>query len=272
MVNLTIVGALCGAIGVLIGALFTGASAYGLDILKRRREERDHVWKHRDSLLKACEQLQSRIVILPECSRERPKVKSSVYDPAVYDHLFTIFSFGRFFAWIFSLENEVLGVHPDLISRDKQVFDTVYEIRRALDHPHFDEPFNIFMGLQSAIGEVMMKDGKMGDVMGFAAFIEKWKSPAFREWFVQVQNGLETFADPPTHTATGRMCRIIQVQHLLISLIEILDPAQQRSHTRTRKRISSSGICWCGKCIPDTPASTRGSSSVSSNKSPPFRT
>ena len=84
--------------------------------------------------------------------------------------------------------------------------------------------FRIFRGEQRAIGEVMGVDATIDgntrrQCVGYAAFVEKRRDPAFSRWFQRLEHDVGLLAaEPGRHDE-----RLYRLQQALIDLVDFLD-------------------------------------------------
>jgi hypothetical protein len=148
-------------------------------------------------------------------------------------------------------------------------------------------PFMLWKGHQLAIGELMtvpstlaVPDSAGGVCMGFAEFTRKWKAQAqaedvrvaeprpapgsanepvplhqnsedpaaFRVWFLTIEHGIyELDRQRQLGESTG-LNRIRRLQHLLLELIDVLDPEGARVGAHESKRVGAAPGCACSQC------------------------
>ena len=127
-----------------------------------------------------------------------------------------------------------------------------------------------------AIGELMSvskpdADGKMElFCMGFAEFTRKWKvgdsvsdeskvlnseDEAFRGWFGNIERGIYEVARQRRDGNSTGLNRVRRLQHLLLELVDVLDPDGARA--RESKPVSAAPHCDCTRCQAAVPKKRR---------------
>jgi hypothetical protein len=263
-----VLAAVCATIGVLFGTVVTVLYNHRLDKNKRRRDERDTVNRFRDVLLRSSEQLQSHVLQL--CHGHVPlRVHHlSLSSPDSYAYCILIFRIGQLLCWIFLLENDIQTIYYTPTAVDHRIMNVLYAIHRGLGDPLLvdgqETPLRIFRGLQDSIGELMtIGDSEKGTqrCMGYPEFWKQWtvvEDNQFRPWFSQLEEGLKRLSDARSGESQlqGKwFFRVMQFQHLLIELVDALDPRNDRVYTRPRPpcaRIKTPflvELCMCTDCM-----------------------
>jgi hypothetical protein len=170
--------------------------------------------------------------------------------------LWTIFVFGQYFSWVWILRRQVQYLKFSTDKRTQRLAKALGLIRdaflsRANDkHRHY---FMLWSGQQMAIGEVMSiadENSKELVCIGFAQFEARYSSgneedKKFRQWFKPIEDGIEHLKG---HRVEAVFDRLARIQHLLLFLIEILDPKKLAVQSRiepVRRRPSG---CCCRSC------------------------
>ena len=97
-----------------------------------------------------------------------------------------------------------------------------------------------------AIGEIMTLTEKDGELfcMEYSAFTKKFTSEdSFREWFSPVENGIAQLVDAKSSH------RLRRLRHLMLDLIEILDPQHLGEGREVRNRVGAAAGCQCSRCL-----------------------
>jgi len=239
-----------------------------LDKNKRRREERDAVGKFRDVLLRSSEQLQSHVLQLCYGRVPHRVHHLSLTAPESYAYCILIYRIGQLICWMFLLENDIQTIHYTPTADDRRIMDILYAIHRGLGDPlRFngqEMPLRIFRGLQDSIGELMtVGDTEKGTqrCMGYPEFWKRWtvaEDNEFRPWFSQLEDGLKGLLNSRSgdHQLQDQwFFRVMQFQHLLIELVNALDPKNDRLYTRPRTRFALietpflAELCTCTHCM-----------------------
>jgi hypothetical protein len=129
-----------------------------------------------------------------------------------------------------------------------------------------DEPFRLYRSQQMAIGEILtVKEGDEQYCMGYAEFKKAYETslgkhtdnanPTFNMWFSELTKGIVDVAESkaswlvdggPYPEIPDRRMRCIQ--HLLIDLIEILNPERLGIDPKSKERCHRSKDCRCRTC------------------------
>jgi hypothetical protein len=135
----------------------------------------------------------------------------------------------------------------------------------------------LWKGQQLAIGELMVVSKTVADgkselfCMGFAEFTRKWKAggrsestthseaekdhllqgsgdenEVFRGWFGYIERGIYEVDRQQQHGHSTGLNRIRRLQHMLLELVEFLDPEGVR--VRDTKGVTAAPDCACTCC------------------------
>jgi len=264
-----IVAAICAATGALLGSLIAALYNHFIEKHKRNREERDAVSKYRDALLRSAEQLQSQLGHL--CGGDVPiKVRqpslsgrSAQYS---YAYCILIYRISQLFCWTYLLQNDVQTIHYTPTPNDRHIMDILYAVQRGFEDPFTIHgnivPFRVFRGFQESMGELMcvgVREKGTLHCMGYPEFWKAWTmlgDNEFRPWFSQLEDGLKALHES-TELAVDCF-RAMQFQHLLVDLVNALDPRSKRiyAHSRVRfePRMTPELDCICTQCMNVNPA------------------
>ncbi|KAI1845920.1 hypothetical protein JX265_011184 [Neoarthrinium moseri] len=254
----SIVVAVISLIASVAVAGFSAYLNYSTDKRKARREAEHLLQKYRDPLLFAAEDLQSRIWGIFEADVLDFAGRSPQHDDSLY--IYTAFVLGQFFAWTHILRRQA-QLLPFSLEEDKRLrefIEVLHSIQGVMLISRYVKEegtaFTLWRGHQMAIGELMTEVGDNSEkmCMGFYDFTKAWKaSPGDAQydphyWFKPIVEGLKTLTEKGTTTPTGN--RLRRLQHLLIDLIEVLDPQKQRLHSKGISRCGAAPHCPCSKC------------------------
>lgn len=88
--------------------------------------------------------------------------------------------------------------------------------------------FYIYRGQQRAIGELMIVEvsdplvsGVRSTCMGYATFVQRHGQPPLATWLSRIEDRLADLGGPD-------IARLVEVQHALVDLIDLLDPNRIR--------------------------------------------
>ncbi|KDQ55298.1 hypothetical protein JAAARDRAFT_79794 [Jaapia argillacea MUCL 33604] len=145
---------------------------------------------------------------------------------------YTCFVTGEFLAWIHILRHEVQYLRFSTDRQNRNLTNILGDIRETLrgHSSHSDYiPCVLYTGEQRAIGELMtVEENGRRVCIGYAAFCQMWKdNEALRGWFERFLKDLVDLAEARTNgngKAVVKDDRLRIVQHLLVDLIEELDP------------------------------------------------
>lgn len=234
--------------------------------LKQRRHNtlKDVAIKYRDPLLLAAEDLSSKLFNIVQCGYASSTLSTETSFRSGYATIYTSFLFGQFFAWVYILQRNTQflrpSAHNDALSEASTTL--LNRLRDALRTSFDPSLFMILSGEQNAIGELMTQGGHQGEsqyCMGYGTFVTRWKAdPEFKGWFTAVVDGMARLEKP--QSTCGERClggtrvsvppddRLRHVQHLLVDLIELLDP--KGIHSRGFVRCDVPALaCDCRVCL-----------------------
>jgi len=230
------------------------------DERKRLSDAEKLVAKYRDPLLLAAQDLQSRLFNIVDQG-----ITNLIDDDDRRDNLlkYTCFLVGQYLSWAYILRRESQFLRFSTDKDNIEISAILLDIRFALltDNTGFEGfPFILWQGEQNAVGELMtvVENGQPEQTqhfcMGYATFHKKWEDDeVFRWWFRSLVDGVTEIANAKVAQADvvpdHRMRRL---QHLLLDLIQKLDPHNLRSEAAWTKRCTPARICPCRSCK-DTP-------------------
>ncbi|GAB7323477.1 hypothetical protein MBLNU13_g05924t1 [Cladosporium sp. NU13] len=279
------------AIGV---AVATGVLQIYSEERNARRETERLLRKYRDPLLLAAQDLQSRIYNITENNVLTFLHGSSDYQDCLI--IYTAFLFGQYLCWTHILRQQAQFAcfATEERGRNKRLVDLLGRIQTCLNTDRWgpaEEPFMLWKGHQLAIGELMtvsLPDASGSTellCMGYAEFTRKWKasdravnehraendseekgvsqtqsqgndSEVFRGWFGYIERGIYRVERQRHHGDSTAFNRIRRLQHLLLELVEALDPNGSRA--RESKPVSAAPNCMCTRCQKNMPKTRAG--------------
>lgn len=84
----------------------------------------------------------------------------------------------------------------------------------------------------------------------YSTFTEKFKNSAtFQEWFKPITEGVAGLMDARSGHVPLPDNRLRRLHHLLLELINILDPQELSVGTKERRRAGAAPFCQCLKCL-----------------------
>lgn len=204
----------------------------------------------RDPLLWAAFDLQSRIYNIVAQHFLFAYMKNGSESERGYAKRNTLFVFAQYLGWLEIVRRRVqfleLGSQEDnlevvnFFSKAASIL-SMDSFPRASSNSPPDSMFRVFRGDQRAIGEIMIEAGSGGEfaIIGYAEFCTRLDSdPSFAQWFTQLSESIDQIAsaDDPSHP------RLVALQHNLIDLINLLDPAVSRFPDRLRRKLGYSPL------------------------------
>lgn len=197
--------------------------------------------RFREPVLQAAFNLQSRIYnILRQSFLDQYMSPDRPDDEREYASENTLYLLGQYFCWVEILRRESQFLDPRNEERNRVVAQQLEVVRDAFASSEVEDPvFRLFRGEQRAIGEVMLaptevQDGRYPrwDCIGYAAFIRKMSDGDDR-WFRRTRADLQALARDPANSQE----RMVRIQHALLELVNILDPAGERVSMGMRSRL-----------------------------------
>jgi hypothetical protein len=209
------------ALIALAGSIFsTLATVFGAPVLQARRDATAVLARHREPLLAAAYELQSRLhnilrnrfvedyVLESKATKQNAAVESTLY------------VFAQFFGWREIIRREIQFLRFPRDDETREVARIVREIGETfLTDAHGDQ-FMIWRVEQRGLGDRMIvtTDGRP-TCMGYATFVEQ--RATMREWLDPLERDLREIGE-------GGRKRLTELQHLLLELVQRLDEDQMR--------------------------------------------
>jgi hypothetical protein len=247
----SIVIAVISLVGSAISAGITALVTLHSDRAKRLSESEKLVSKYRDPLLLASTELQSRLYNILENDFLAFYEDRSLRDLVT---LYTAFLVGQYFSWTYILRRKVQFLRFSTDKDTLKLSSTLVAIQQSFGTDSYGQEerlFTLWRGQQMAIGEIMtvMEDGELF-CMGYSTFTEKFKSDnvCFREWFHPITEGIPGLLEARSQQGYLPANRLRRLQHLIIDLINILDPPRSEKGTMKRTKVRPAPSCECLSC------------------------
>ena len=169
--------------------------------------------------------------------------------------LYTAFLVGQYFSWTYILRRQVQFLRFSTDKNNQKLSRTIEAIQHSFSSDGYgldEELFMLWRGQQMAIGEIMtVTEGGELLCTRYSTFIEKFKSEdvAFREWFNPIMKGITRLVEAQSRDGRLSANRLRRLQHLILDLVDILDPHRLGAGTAKRKRVSAAPSCECSGCV-----------------------
>lgn len=249
---IAIVIAVISLVGSAISASITALVTLHSDRTKRLSESEKLVAKYRDPLLLASMDLQSRLYNILEQNilafHDHPSRRDFVT-------LYTAFLVGQYFSWTYILRRQVQFLRFSTDTTNRKLSFTIAAIQSAFStdmHGPDEDPFMLWRGQQMAIGEIMtVIEGGQPFCMPYSTFAQKFKKSGdatFQEWFNPITEGIAELVDARNRRLRLPENRLRRLQHLILDLIDILDPEHLGTGIIKRRRVGSAPSCECSEC------------------------
>lgn len=263
----------------IVVAIFTGLLNIYTDDRKALKETERLLRKYRDPLHLAAQDLQARLYNIIELG-----ILSYLHGTDEQQDclvIYTAYLLGQYLSWAHVLRQQAQFAcfATNEKGRARRVEGVLRSVQRCLNSDEVaGEAFLLWKGQQSAIGELMTVSGQDASgssemyCMGFAEFTRKWKAGRFakdgngdatmpevvqgdserffRSWFASFEHGIYQIDQGRRrgdHTVVNRLRRL---QHLLLDLIDALDPDGARVGAQQSKRVAAAPSCTCSRCGP----------------------
>lgn len=257
--TISIIVAVISLVGSITATLITVWSNWLTDIHKRRSETSKLVAKYHDPLLRAAQDLQSRLYNMTQDKNifHRMETKQQRDDNLI---AYTCFLIGQFCAWVCILRRQGQFVQFSTDGDYKEfvnALDAIHEAFSDNEPPLEKHPFCLWRNQQLGIGEVMTvkEDGGELVCMSYATFTrKKADNDSDMHWFKTLEEDINMLASHHQKKQNGETTEILDqrlriLQHLLVKLIRMLDPKKLRSDS-TRGNLVAAESCRCdqGDC------------------------
>jgi hypothetical protein len=236
----SIIIAVISLVGSAVTAGITGLVTLHSDRAKRLSESEKLVSKYRDPLLLASKELQSRLYNILETDFLVYHEDRSLRDLVT---LYTAFLVGQYFSWTYILRRKVQFLRFSTDKNNLKLVNTLEAIQDSFSSDKYGQEERFFMlwrGQQMAIGEIMTtkEDGELFCI-GYSTFTDKFKNENvyFREWFNPITEGIAQLLEARSQHVQLPANRLRRLQHLMIDLINILDPPRSEEQTHKRRKV-----------------------------------
>jgi hypothetical protein len=233
----------------LASAIIAALAAVVASVLARRAVVRDRrlaadelAGRYRVPLLHAAFNLQTRLYNIGRQDFLRIFLSNGSASDADYARYNTVYLIGQFLCWAEILRREVQLLEPLNRGRDQDIMTAMENVRYlfADSRTYHDPVLRVFRGDQRAVGEVLLtavdspadRIGPRWECIGYAAFVEAVSDQqnSIRRWMDPLIASINELAtDYQAHSA-----RLIELQHGLVELINLIDPEGQRIPTSLR--------------------------------------
>jgi len=247
----SIVIAVISLVGSILSAGITALVTLHSDRTKRLSDSAKLVSKYRDPLLLASIDLQSRLYNILDQG-----VISYYNDINQQDFvtLYTAFLVGQYFSWAHILRRKIQFFSFSTDKTNKKLSRTIEAIQKSFSTDKYGPNEKLFMlwrGQQIAIGEVMtIAEGEELYCMGYSTFAERFKSGdvGFKKWFEPITEGITRLVEAYSDKRPLPANRLRRLQHVMVDLINILDPPRSESGTANRRKVAAAPFCDCLNC------------------------
>lgn len=246
-----IVACLSGAVA-LGSAWFTARSGRRQALLayelESRTAQQDLMGRHRDPLLWAAYDLQSRLYNIVDRGFLRVYFRDGSHRERAYARRSTLHVLGEYLGRVEILRRGVQFLDLGDSTLNRRIVGHFTAISNVLNNDgggnarFLDGHFVVFRSDQRAIGELMLT-GDGTSCLGYVEFCRRLDDdPEFAEWFGPLSDSIEAVA-----RAEKLPYRLIALQHALMDLIDLLDPSAERfpttgAHDSAAHRRGDS--CW----------------------------
>ncbi|MCZ2356639.1 MAG: hypothetical protein LC115_08130 [Bacteroidia bacterium] len=208
------------------------------DAQSKETKNNELVAKYRNPILKSAFDLQSRLFGIVQLGFLQIYYYKSPTDKE-YATQHTLYVIAEYLGWIEIFRREVQFLDFGDLKTSQQLEKILSNISSTFLTDGFDLTFRLFRGQQQAIGEIMTVKSEINsgkhECMGFSDFVKRLDEPEFQRWFIKLSKDVEVLSNEPK----GHERRLIILQHLLIDLIDFLDPECIRIPQSKRYKIES---------------------------------
>jgi len=211
--------------------------------LTEEAQEQAILDRYQEPLVRAAYELQSRLFnIVRQEFLQRYPVERDGGLAATYAVNSTVWLVAQYFCWVEILRQEIQFVRLDDQRQTLHLQKLLDDIAHTFGSDSLDDPLRVFRSHQSAIGELMIIDGRdaagqpRSECLGFAGFVERLEDPKFARWFAALRD------DVPTVAGRDSCPRLVQIQHLLVDFIDAVDPPPGVRFTRARSKTPAAYI------------------------------
>ncbi|WP_331446823.1 hypothetical protein [Streptomyces xanthochromogenes] len=236
-----VVASLSGVVA-LGGAWFSARSSRRQALLAHELESRttqqDLMGRHRDPLLWAAFDLQSRLYNIVDRGFLRVYFRDGSDRERAYARRSTLYVLGEYLGRVEILRRGVQFLDLGDSTLNRRIVGHFTAISNVLNNDgggntrFLDGHFIVFRSDQRAIGELMLAADGIS-CLGYVEFCRRLDEDAeFAEWFGPLSDSVEVVA-----RAAEVPYRLIALQHALMDLIDLLDPRAERFPDHRRSRL-----------------------------------
>ncbi len=238
--NVAVVVALLGGAFALAGAFMSTMGARAVERMKtaydrqvKEVEDRKYTAIYSEPLARAAFDLQSRIYDIVRNNIAECYINNNDLRRTTYFIENTTFLVAQFFCWMEMTRQEINFIQLRSVGETRALLrcqDKIYAVWGAGDMP---QEFRIFAGEQRAIGESLIRgESENTTCMGYGAFLKA---------FPHGESSLidHVRADVACLPSTLKFAseRLTKIQHLLIDVIDVIDPDNLRFPPLGRSKI-----------------------------------
>jgi hypothetical protein len=239
------------AVIAVVGAIFTAGSGYWWQVRLRAGERLDYMSRYRDSLLWAAFDLQSRIYnILRGYEVDRGGVGKGFLRAfllegserqATYVRCSTAYVFAEYLGWAEIFRRDIQFLDLGKNHRNQRTMFLLSSIAETMGDASRNkgDVFRIFRADQRGIGELMIaEDSRPGErhCWGYAEFRRRIADGGeFRGWMETLLGYVDIAAREPE----AAEIRLLELQHCLVDLIDLIDPEKLRFPAEIRTRFGT---------------------------------
>jgi hypothetical protein len=236
----SLVSAMIAALGALV-AIWLNRRAV---IRDRRRTASELAERYRVSMLLAAFDLQARLYNIGRQHFLSIFLTNGSSSEAEYARFNTVYLIAQYLCWAEVLRREGRLLAPLKRGSDRDIVAAMEAVRYEMADrlSNHDPVLQILRGNQRAIGEVMLittkqpgQKGPRWDCIGYAAFVQALAEDqaVISRWLRPLIDDIDVLAA----NSDTRIARIIAVQHYLVSLINLIDPAGDRIPVDQREKM-----------------------------------
>ena len=237
----TVVPALISMIGAVISLVFSRRAAR----TERLYAAEELATRFREPLLQAAFNLETRIYNIVELDFFGRFLGADSTDlEKEYAILNTMYVFAQYFCWVEILRRESQFIDPRNDQRNRAVVAGLEAVRDTFtDSIGIQEKcFRLFRGEQRALGEMMLvplealrAGAPRWECLGYAPFVQSLEDEQMGRWFRSLREDIGEVAKNPGN----RDGRLRLIQHRLMDIIDIVDPAAHKVPSQLRKRLAA---------------------------------
>lgn len=250
--SFTLIASIVALVGSVVSAGIAAWAIFYSDHRKQLDEAEKAMSKYRDPLLLAAYDLERKLWVIANGDARLHLEGSEEQRQYLYQR--TCFQVGQYFAWTYILRNETQFLRFSKGKRTKLHTRALGKISEEFSEWRSDSyAFRIWTGEQEALGEEMMieKGEKEGQriCMGFGTFRERWTAGKSDDpLFVRLKNDIDAMSmEQKGMHHSGNKDKILRVQHLLVDLVDELDPDGLYHISDDRREIVA--YCHCNFCL-----------------------